>query len=285
MSKASASTPLAAESSAYRRTASATGGSTATIHATRPWRRSPPLNARSSDAAQAASAPETLLRSPSGRHCSISSAAMIAPTLIPACSCEHSIEIHQHARGRAPDHAVLVLEYVVAHGLPLELARAALAVALVQQESERNLEDLRHLMRIGRQRERRGEQADHRRHHIAGPGAVIRQPRQHFNAFRPQPDLLFNLAQGGELGARVAWLGTAAGEGDLAGMAAQVRGALRKEHAQRLGMGDDRDEHRGWGAGRRAAFGAVVAVYSKRGRGSLEPRPQLINVHLGERTT
>ena len=65
-------------------TASATGGSTATIQATRPWRRSPPLNARSSDAAQAASAPETLLRSPSGRHCSISSAAMIARTLMRA---------------------------------------------------------------------------------------------------------------------------------------------------------------------------------------------------------
>jgi hypothetical protein len=84
MLKSSASTPLAAASSQYSTAVTITGGRTATSHATMPWRRSPPLNERSSEAAHAESVADTLRRSPSGRHCSISRAAMMARMLMPA---------------------------------------------------------------------------------------------------------------------------------------------------------------------------------------------------------
>src|SRR2546427_13261025 len=60
----------------------ATGGSPAPSQATVPCLRSPPLNACSSHAAHADSTLPTLLRLSSGRHCSSSSAAMIARTLM-----------------------------------------------------------------------------------------------------------------------------------------------------------------------------------------------------------
>src|SRR5688572_4161679 len=66
-----------------------------------------------------------------------------------ARSFEHSIKVDQHAGGRAPDYPLLVFEHVVADLLALELARAALAVARIEQEGERHLEDLRDFTRVG----------------------------------------------------------------------------------------------------------------------------------------
>src|SRR5690349_1359894 len=139
MLKRSASRPCTEKSTACSTAASTTGGSTATHQATRPWRRSPPLKDCSSHEAHAASVPCSAFRSPSGRHCSMTRAAMMAKTLtaFSACkfgSCEDSIKVDKHPRGGTPDGVPFVLDEVVVRGAAADLARAALVVARIEDE-------------------------------------------------------------------------------------------------------------------------------------------------------
>src|SRR5512138_237278 len=123
---------------------SATGRSTATSQAITPWRRSPPLKDCSSQAPHAASVPCTAARSPSGRHCSMTRAAMMATTLTGGRSRQDSIKVDEHPRRGSPDHPPVVLDHVIARAAAGELARLAAVIARVENEGERHLEHLVH---------------------------------------------------------------------------------------------------------------------------------------------
>ena len=65
---------------------------------------------------------------------------------------------------------------------PLPLARVAPVVGRIEHERERDLEDLVDLGRIGPERDRRRDDADHRRDAVAGAGAVFRQAAEQLDA-------------------------------------------------------------------------------------------------------
>src|SRR5437667_923908 len=239
MLKPSASSGCSAANKACSTAPPAAAGITATSHATMPWRRSPPLNDCSSQPAQAPSASFTLLRSPSGRHCSISSAAMIAMTPIGVILISKPAgEVDQDPGGHAPDIALAVRDGVEGDAAALELARPALVVARIEQEREGDLEHFLDLARVGRQLKRRRQQPDHGGHAVAGARQVFRQPADDLDLPGLQADFLSGLAQRRELRARVPGLGAAAGKADLPGMAAQLGSALREPPRQAVRVRD-----------------------------------------------
>src|SRR3954471_22049625 len=88
-----------------------------------------------------------------------------------------AVKIYQHPRGSAPDVPLALIRavrhFVEAHGPAVELARAPMVVARIEQEAERHLEHFGDLARIGDQLERRRQQAHDRRHPVAGARVIV----------------------------------------------------------------------------------------------------------------
>ncbi len=108
----------------------------------------------------------------------------------------------------------------------------ALAVDRIHEEVERRLEDVRDLGRVGARLEARGDDADDGCHAVAGRGQVLVEVAEHAHLGRREADLLLRLAQRGVAGRGVGRVDPAAREGDLAGVALEVRRAVGEDHVQ-----------------------------------------------------
>ena len=93
-------------------------------------------------------------------------------------------------------------------------------------------------------------------------------------ARRVQPDLLLGLAQRGRREVGVAVVLAPAGEGDLAGVAAQVGAALGEDQARVLGPAVERQQHRGVGVAARPRSPRLLAGVAA--RQLCESRAQMI---------
>ena len=91
---------------------------------------------------------------------------------------------------------------------------------------------------------RRRDDAEHRRDAVARTGDVVGHAADHLDGGRRQADLLERLAQRSLLGGSVGRIDAPAGKGDLAGMAAQLLGALGEKHGRLRAAVDHRDQHR-----------------------------------------
>src|SRR6185369_2189827 len=173
---------------------------------------------------------------------------------------------------------------VIADRLPLELARVALVVAHVEQESERHLEHRLHFARVRREPERRLHHPDDRRDAEPGAREVLGQAGKHFHPLARQADLLLRLAQRGLLGRAVGGLGAPAWKAHLARMRLEVGRALGEEHGEARRVRDDRYQHRRHRAG---GFppDAIVAVYCGRWKGALEALPQRSDIEIDQPTS
>ena len=90
--------------------------------------------------------------------------------------------------------------------------------------AHRDAMDALDLRRVGDERRRGPGPDDHRRDREAGAGDVVVEAAEHGVRIEHEPDLLGELAQG-RLLRRLAGVDAAAGQGPLAGMVAQARGA------------------------------------------------------------
>lgn len=134
---------------------------------------------------------------------------------------------------RAPDVTVAPGQNVEPAPQPPRNRRAPDMVGRVHDESERRLERLRHLDIVERQfaeRERFGDDADHRRDTKPRSRPAVVEPPDHIDARPREPDLLLGLAQGGVHRVAVAGVDPPAGEGDLPGMRVEALGAPGQQH-------------------------------------------------------
>src|SRR4029077_10850203 len=105
---------------------------------------------------------------------------------------------------------------------------------------ERHLESVLDFLARERELEARLHERHHRCDAKAGDDDVIRKIAEDSTAALMESDLRSRFAQRGRRGAAVARLDTTAGEADLPGVVAQLRGGLRGEDGEvrPLGEGD-----------------------------------------------
>ena len=157
-----------------------------------------------------------------------------------------------------------------------------LAALRIEDEGERYFEHFGHLERVGRQRCRRRDQADHRRHLEAGAGHVGIEPADGRDKSAGEPDLFLRFAQrrGERIG--VAGLDTPAREADLAGMVLQMIGAPRQQHGEAFWPFDQRHQHGGprqRAIRQQVGVEIVVAAAQARRRGGRQAGEDVVPVH------
>src|SRR5208283_1734042 len=133
----------------------------------------------------------------------------------------------------------------------LEDARHAPMIIWVENKRKRHLEHRGYFERISRERKRYPDDADHRDDLETRPGHVSVEPTDHRHMIARQADLLLGLAQRRLLRVAIARLYPPAGERDLPGVRAQMRGPLGQQNGHTAGAVDKRNQHR-----RRPQFGA-----------------------------
>ena len=115
----------------------------------------------------------------------------------------------------------------------------------IEQELEGHLEYLGDLEFVQPQFERRGHEADHRGHAIAGHRDVLGKIPEDLHLRGRQADFLCGLPQRGFRGIRVPGLGAAARKADLSGVVVEVRGTAREQDREPVFTLDHRHQHGG----------------------------------------
>src|SRR6267378_2748717 len=158
---------------------------------------------------------------------------------------QERIQVHEHPGRGSPD-VVLLIRYRVVMALAAFVYDAvALVVRGIEQELQGHFEHFGHLEFVEPELKRRGHEANHRGHPIAGHRYILMQFSEHFHSRGRKTDFLRGLPQGSLRGVRVSGLGAAAGKTDLSGMVVEVRGTARKQNRKPALAPYQRHEHGG----------------------------------------
>src|SRR5215469_3426025 len=106
-------------------------------------------------------------------------------------------QTHENGRCRAPDIVTLIGESIELAPVALPFAGVSLAVRGIEQEGERDLEDFRDFLRIGKRRKPPGQKPDDREDGEAGARLVGVEKSGNRNKACGYPGLLMRLAQSG----------------------------------------------------------------------------------------
>ncbi len=124
-------------------------------------------------------------------------------------------------------------------------------VRRIDQELQGHFEYLGHLEFVQPQLERRGHEADHGGHAIAGHRDVLVQLPEDLHLRGRKPDFLCGLPQSSFRGSRVPGFGAAARKADLSGVVVEVRRTASEQDRQPVFTLDHRHQH---GGGPEAGF-------------------------------
>jgi hypothetical protein len=161
----------------------------------------------------------------------------------------------------------------------------ALLICGIEQEGKRHFEHVGDFDRVRRQRKRRLDPADDRRHAVPGHRLVLGEMAENRDLRRRKADFFGCLAQRRCHERRVFRLDASAGKADLARMVGQRRAALRQQHLQPRGAVDERDEN-GRGRWRALAPGkpeAIGQIERRRWRGTRERLDEPVALCVGRK--
>ena len=141
-------------------------------------------------------------------------------------------QIDDHRRGRPPDPASVPVDLVIVALAALEQGAARLLVGGVEQEVERRLEPVGDLMLVRLERKIGRDDAEHRRHDIAGDGAIAARSAPITSTAAGSSRISSCASRSAAATGVLAGIDPPAGKGDLAGVRAQMLAADGQDHAR-----------------------------------------------------